>query len=88
MVSVPFRILSLSGGGVRGIFQAVFLKNLENTTGIPIFQQFDLISGTSTGSIIALAVSLGIDINRIIDLYRNNKMFYEMKWKIFSVPNN
>jgi len=71
MVSVPFRILSLSGGGVRGIFQAVFLKNLENTTGIPIFQQFDLISGTSTGSIIALAVSLGIDINRIIDLYRN-----------------
>lgn len=70
-MGIPFRILSLSGGGVRGVFQAVFLKNLEQTTGLPIFQQFDLIAGTSTGSIIALAVALGIDINRIIDLYRD-----------------
>lgn len=70
-MSIPFKILSLSGGGVRGVFQAVFLKHLEQTTGLPIFQQFDLIAGTSTGSIIALAVALGIDVNRIIDLYRN-----------------
>ena len=71
MTNVPFRILSLSGGGVRGIFQAVFLKHLEDAIDMPIFQQFDLIAGTSTGSIIALAVSLGIDVSRIIDLYRN-----------------
>lgn len=70
-MSIPFRILSLSGGGVRGVFQAIFLKHLEGATGLPIFQQFDLIAGTSTGSIIALAVALGIDVNRIIDLYLN-----------------
>ena len=74
-MTVPFRILSLSGGGVRGIFQAVFLKHLESAMGLPIFQQFDLIAGTSTGSIIALAVSLGIDVNRVIDLYRNKSEF-------------
>lgn len=70
-MNIPFKILSLSGGGVRGIFQAVFLKHLESATGMPIFQQFDLIAGTSTGSIISLAVSLGIDVNRIIDLFRS-----------------
>ena len=51
---------------------------------LPIFQQFDLIAGTSTGSIIALAVALGIDVNRIIDLYRNKSEFI-FKSKAFSL---
>lgn len=68
---VPFRILSLNGGGVKGIFQACFLKKLSEVTESQIFKHFDLIAGTSTGSIIALALALDIDIDRIKELYKN-----------------
>lgn len=72
MHSKPYKILSLSGGGARGIFQAVFLKRLEEQIGEPLWKKFDLIAGTSTGSIIALALSLGINAEKIVDLYKNN----------------
>lgn len=68
----PFRILSLSGGGTRGIFQAVFLSRLQKELGKPLWQQFDMVAGTSTGAIIALAVALDIDIERVVDLYRHH----------------
>lgn len=71
MEAFPFRILSLNGGGVRGLFQAVVLKNIQRIIDEPIYNFFDLISGTSTGAIIALALSIGIDIDRIIELYLN-----------------
>lgn len=71
MAHNPFRILSLSGGGVRGVFQAVYLSRLAKDLGAPIFKHFDLIAGTSTGSILALAIALDIDPNRIVDLYRH-----------------
>ncbi|WP_300461652.1 patatin-like phospholipase family protein [Desulfobacula sp.] len=71
MSEKPFNILSLNGGGVRGIFQAMFLKHLQKELNAPLYETFDLIAGTSTGSIIASAVALDIDISRIIDLYRN-----------------
>lgn len=51
------RILSIDGGGIRGIIPAIVLAKLESEVGLPINQLFDLIAGTSTGSIIALALS-------------------------------
>lgn len=69
MEESPFRILCLSGGGVRGIFQAAFLKGLEDRENSPIHEQFGLIAGTSTGSIVALAIALGIDLSRVMDFY-------------------
>ena len=69
--SKSFNILSLSGGGCRGIFQAVYLRKLEEAIGEPLWKKFDLISGTSTGAIVALALSLEISPKRIEDLYRN-----------------
>ena len=71
MKTPPFRILSLSGGGVRGIFQAVYLKHLEKQSGKPLLSQFDLMSGTSTGSILTIAIALGESIDRVIDIYKN-----------------
>jgi patatin-like phospholipase/acyl hydrolase len=68
----PFKILSLNGGGTRGIFQAVFLSRLQKELGRPLWQQFDLIAGTSTGSIVALAIALNVEINRVVDLYRHH----------------
>ena len=48
------RILSIDGGGIKGIFPGSFLATLEQSLGQPIATYFDLIVGTSTGGIIAL----------------------------------
>lgn len=49
--------LSLHGGGIRGLIQALVLAWIEEKTGKPISQLFDMISGTSTGGILAIALS-------------------------------
>jgi uncharacterized protein len=69
-----FRILSLDGGGVRGVFQAAYLVRLaqqlsKHSLG-NIADNFDLIAGTSTGSIIGMAVALGIDPNQVLEFYK------------------
>ena len=69
-MSKPFRILSLSGGGIRGIYQAYFLKKLEQRLGSPLDNHFDLICGTSTGAIVGLAIAAKIDLAKIINLYK------------------
>lgn len=74
----PFKILSIDGGGIRGIFPAMFLVNLESElksqkkVNWQIYQNFDLICGTSTGGIIAIALALGIPAQEIYDLYLEN----------------
>src|SRR4051812_28360760 len=53
-----FRILSLDGGGIRGVFPAALLARLEEHLEHPIGRYFDLIAGTSTGGIIAIGLGL------------------------------
>ena len=53
----PIRILSIDGGGIRGIIPAMVLAELERRTGRPICKLFDLIAGTSTGGVLALALT-------------------------------
>src|ERR1039457_962542 len=65
-----FRILSLDGGGIRGAFAAAFLARMEDELARPIADYFDLITGTSTGGIIALALGLGEPADRIKRLYQ------------------
>jgi hypothetical protein len=48
-----FRILSIDGGGIKGIIPGVILKEIEKAAGIPACHLFDLIAGTSTGGILA-----------------------------------
>ncbi len=73
-----FRVLSLDGGGIRGIFPAVVLSQVEKELKAKgfenwqIFQNVDLIFGTSTGGILALALSLGIPAEEIKNLYFDN----------------
>jgi uncharacterized protein len=66
---VPFRILSLDGGGIKGTFSAAFLAGLEEATGKRIVDHFDLIAGTSTGGIIAIGLALGIPAADILHFY-------------------
>ncbi len=50
-------ILSLDGGGIRGLIPARVVEALERRTGMPACRLFDVIAGTSTGGIIALALT-------------------------------
>ncbi len=51
------RVLSIDGGGIRGIIPAIVLAELEARAQKPVAALFDLIAGTSTGGIIALALA-------------------------------
>ena len=50
------RILSIDGGGVRGIIPAMLLAELETQSGKPVSELFDLVVGASTGGILALGL--------------------------------
>jgi uncharacterized protein len=67
-----FRILALSGGGVRGLFQAKYLSRLEGALGSPLHGHFELVAGTSTGAIIALAIALEVDLKRVANFYETD----------------
>lgn len=63
------RILSIDGGGIRGTFPAAFLTSLEEGLDRPIADYFDLITGTSTGGIIAIGLAMGLSAKDILALY-------------------
>lgn len=78
MEEKKFKILSIDGGGIKGIYPAKFLsliesqlKNREDGKS-KIHQHFDLITGTSTGGIIAISLALGIPAEEIFNLYMEN----------------
>jgi patatin-like phospholipase/acyl hydrolase len=69
-VADKFQILSLSGGGIRGLFSAEVLSRLEELEGVSITDHFDMICGTSIGGIIALALASGEKPEKIAELLR------------------
>jgi uncharacterized protein len=66
-----FRILSIDGGGIRGIFPAAVLAGLERryTGRNSIASYFDLVAGTSTGGILGLGLGAGYTAVELLDLY-------------------
>ncbi len=67
-----FKILSIDGGGIRGIFPAHILYCISDRLGVRINENFDMIAGTSTGSIVAAAIACEIQPSRIVALYREH----------------
>lgn len=63
------RILSIDGGGIKGVFPASFLATLEDSLGGSVARYFDLIVGTSTGGILALGLGLGLSAKEILRFY-------------------
>src|SRR4051794_6359703 len=64
------RILSVDGGGVRGVIPAVALERLSAEPGLEGWlDRVDLLAGTSTGGLLALSLASGIDVTRIRRLY-------------------
>lgn len=74
-----FRILSIDGGGIRGVFPAAFLAEVEKRFlgGASIANHFDMIAGTSTGGIIALALAQGMTAQQVLNIYieRGERIF-------------
>jgi patatin-like phospholipase/acyl hydrolase len=58
------RILAIDGGGIRGIIPALVLTELEDRTGRRVADLFDLVAGTSTGGILAAALTRPADENQ------------------------
>lgn len=68
-MSRRFQILSLDGGGIKGLFSAAVLAHVEEDLDINIIDHFDLIVGTSTGGIIALGLGLELRPRQLVDFY-------------------
>jgi hypothetical protein len=71
-MSRPFRILSLDGGGIMGAFAASVLATFERETELRIVEHFDLITGTSTGGIIAIALAMGSTAEEVCRFYEDD----------------
>ena len=76
-VATPKRILALDGGGVRGIVTIAFLEDMEAKlraeTGKPnlvLADHFDLVGGTSVGSIIATMLAMGWDMDKVASTFK------------------
>lgn len=72
-----FQILSLSGGGYKGLYTALLLAAFEEHYSTSIYKHFDLIAGTSIGGIIALGLAQGVSARQIANqlLESGNKIF-------------
>ncbi|MBW7926625.1 MAG: patatin-like phospholipase family protein [Fimbriimonadaceae bacterium] len=68
-VDSRFQILSLDGGGIKGLFSAAVLAAIEEDLKLSITDHFDLLAGTSTGGIIALGLGLGMKPREIVEFY-------------------
>ena len=87
-MSFKRKILSIDGGGIRGIIPALILKKIEERTRKPIAELFDLVAGTSTGGILALGLTIPhpedptkpkFAASELVDLYkeRGKQIFFE-----------
>jgi patatin-like phospholipase/acyl hydrolase len=72
----PKKLLAIDGGGIRGLIAVEFLARIEallrqkfGRPDLVLADYFDYVAGTSTGAIIATAVSLGFDTTKMRDFY-------------------
>ena len=66
-----FKVLTIDGGGIKGLYSAQILRHFEEKFECRISDYFDMLCGTSTGGLIALALSLKIPASDICDFYNN-----------------
>lgn len=85
--SRPFRVLSLDGGGMRGVYTSTYLGELADAfarkrrvPALDVGRGFDLIVGTSTGGIVACALAAGVPLRDVVSLYQEHgRSIFPMK---------
>jgi uncharacterized protein len=79
-----FKMLTIDGGGLRGIYPAYILLKLKELTGFDPVRDVDLLAGTSTGSIIAAGLAIGKPIEEIVELYevKGREIFAGKKFSV------
>ena len=77
-----YRVLSIDGGGIRGLITTVMMQRLAATPALKDFlDKVDLIAGTSTGGLLALGIARGLPLDEIRDLYLNDgKEIFDDSW--------
>ncbi|KAI4371131.1 hypothetical protein MLD38_019397 [Melastoma candidum] len=66
------RILAMDGGGIKGLATVQMLKEIEKGTGKQIHELFDLICGTSTGGMLAVALGImSMSLDQCEEIYKN-----------------
>jgi predicted acylesterase/phospholipase RssA len=78
------RILSIDGGGIRGIIPAVLLTALERQTGRLARETFDFVAGTSTGAVLTAGIAAGIPAARLVELYEERSLILFRKLPVVS----
>lgn len=83
------KLLAIDGGGIRGIYASHVLERIQKEFKTEFHSEFDLIAGTSTGSIIAAAIAFGIPISKVTELYREKgpNIFRPKRWTVNQRPN-
>ena len=76
-------VLCLDGGGIRGILTLQLLKKMEELAGLPCYDIFDMVAGTSTGGIIAGLIASSKRAVEIEGLYKKlvTKVFKKRNWR-------
>jgi patatin-like phospholipase/acyl hydrolase len=87
-----FTILSIDGGGIRGLIPAKVLAELERELKLQnpdksLYEYFDLICGTSTGAILAIAIALGIPAQDLVRFYKEHAQVIFPKWYLKVLPS-
>ncbi|MCE5313350.1 MAG: patatin-like phospholipase family protein [Nitrospiraceae bacterium] len=77
-----YRVLTIDGGGIRGIVTTILLQRITATPGLEnLLDSVDLVAGTSTGGLLALAIANRIDLSVIRDMYvKSGPVIFDDSW--------
>jgi len=77
-----YRILSIDGGGIRGLVTTILLQRITATPGLENFlKSIDFITGTSTGGLLTLGIAHGLDLETIRDVYvKEGPIIFDDSW--------
>jgi patatin-like phospholipase/acyl hydrolase len=83
-----FVIISIDGGGIRGLVPALLLQEIEKQIGKPIYKYTDLLAGTSTGGIISTGLSVGMSASDMVWVYTTQaKDIFKMRGNYWDTIN-